>query len=87
MLVMTQQQMAEAVEAPCNKIRALINDIQRQAATKPDVVYLTGGSARSPMLRQSIKAVISRHSNRQWRLLWIRYRRLSALVLIYVSVN
>lgn len=53
----TQQQMAEAVEAPFNKIRALINDIQRQAATKPDVVYLTGGSARSPMLRQSIKAV------------------------------
>ncbi len=50
--------MAEAVEAPpFNKIRALINDIQRQAATKPDVVYLTGGSARSPMLRQSIKAV------------------------------
>ncbi len=37
------------------KIAALISDATRQAGSEPEVVYITGGSAKSPLIRQVIR--------------------------------
>jgi hypothetical chaperone protein len=49
---------ALASELLLQKITALISDAIQQAATKPDVVYLTGGSAKSPLIQQAIRALL-----------------------------
>lgn len=48
-------QMAEAIEAPKEKMIELISEALTQGAKTPDVIYLTGGTARSPILRQAIE--------------------------------
>ena len=50
-----QALLAEAIERPLSKIMALIDDVTAQAACKPDLVYLTGGSAKSPAIRAAIE--------------------------------
>lgn len=48
----------EAVIAPVSKITKLINETITQAAIKPDVVYMTGGSSRSPIIRHAVESVV-----------------------------
>ncbi|MFD2176236.1 molecular chaperone [Veronia pacifica] len=47
----SQQQLEAAIATPVNKIVDLVRDALAQASEKPDVIYMTGGSARSPILR------------------------------------
>ena len=54
----SQAQMEEAIEFPLRSITQLVQESIRQAGTQPDVVYITGGSAQSPILRQALKAVL-----------------------------
>lgn len=46
-----QPELEAAIANPVNKIAELIRNTLTQSADKPDVIYMTGGSARSPILR------------------------------------
>ncbi|WP_034915909.1 molecular chaperone [Erwinia sp. 9145] len=45
-----------AIAQPLERIQEQVQLALDASATRPDVVYLTGGSARSPLLRQAISA-------------------------------
>jgi len=51
----TQDQLEEAIVTPVNKMVELIHDVLMQSSDKPDVIYMTGGSARSPILRAIVE--------------------------------
>ncbi|EAR55418.1 putative heat shock protein 70 family protein [Photobacterium sp. SKA34] len=51
----TAKQFAEAIVTPTDKMRDLIVEVLAQSNKKPDVVFMTGGTARSPILRQCIE--------------------------------
>jgi hypothetical chaperone protein len=46
---------AAAVNRPIEKMIALMDEAIQQAGCKPDLVYVTGGSGQSPVIRQAIK--------------------------------
>ncbi|MFA7555459.1 MAG: molecular chaperone [Spongiibacteraceae bacterium] len=50
-----QQQFARAIERPLLRIVALMEEAINQAGCQPDLIYVTGGSAKSPVIRQAIK--------------------------------
>ncbi|MCA7012831.1 molecular chaperone [Dickeya dadantii] len=47
-------QLEEAIAQPLEHIRQQLVQAQKNSQTRPDVIYLTGGSARSPLLRAAI---------------------------------
>ena len=49
------QQLAEAIETPKEKMRELVVEAMAQSKIVPDVIFMTGGTARSPILRQCIE--------------------------------
>ncbi|WP_305405349.1 molecular chaperone [Photobacterium leiognathi] len=51
----TVKQFAEAIETPTDKMRELVIEALAQGGITPDVVFMTGGTARSPILRQCIE--------------------------------
>ncbi|NDL65390.1 molecular chaperone [Acerihabitans arboris] len=52
----SQAELEEAIRAPLERIRQQVDDVLSQGgAARPDVVYLTGGSARSPLLRRALE--------------------------------
>lgn len=51
-------QMQDAIESALRGIKKLIQESLVQSGVKPDVVYITGGSARSPILREAIQSVL-----------------------------
>jgi len=51
----TAQEFAEASEVLLDKISALILSATQQASSQPDVVYVTGGSAKSPLIQKAIR--------------------------------
>ncbi|WP_105903311.1 molecular chaperone [Vibrio gangliei] len=48
-------QMVEAVDVPTQKMMDLVTEVMAQASKKPDAIFMTGGSARSPFLRQALE--------------------------------
>ncbi len=53
--VTTQQtELESAVEQPLHRILEQVHLALNQSDTRPDVIYLTGGSARSPVIRQAL---------------------------------
>ncbi|MBL4798450.1 MAG: molecular chaperone [Oleispira sp.] len=56
--VVTRELFAAAVNRPVGKMTALMDEAIMQAGCKPDLVYVTGGSAQSPVIRQAIKEKI-----------------------------
>ncbi|OAN18092.1 molecular chaperone [Photobacterium jeanii] len=54
----SQQALAESIEAPRAKMAELVVEAMAQSGKKPDVVFMTGGTARSPILRASIEALL-----------------------------
>ena len=55
---MLSEHMKDAIADPTRKIQALVKEALAQSQTKPDVIYMTGGSARSPILRDAIQSVV-----------------------------
>ncbi|MGB2078643.1 MAG: molecular chaperone [Vibrio sp.] len=55
---LTDADLESAIEAPLIKMAELIKEILNQSQTKPDVVYMTGGSARSPLLQAMVKSLL-----------------------------
>lgn len=49
---------ADIVAGLLQKIANLINDATAQAGSKPDVVYITGGSAKSPLIRALVRELL-----------------------------
>lgn len=48
-------QLAQAIEQPVQRILDQVSEVLAQdSSSRPDVVYLSGGSARSPLLRQAM---------------------------------
>ena len=54
-LTIERDQMVEAIESPKSKMIELVNDAVLQGGIKPDAIFMTGGSARSPILCQAIE--------------------------------
>ncbi len=51
----TQQQFSDAIKRPLTRVIALMQDVITQAGRQPDLIYITGGSAKSPVIRQAIE--------------------------------
>ncbi|PSV47654.1 molecular chaperone [Photobacterium indicum] len=51
----SQSQMADAIETPKAKMSELVTEAVNQSGKKPDLIYMTGGTARSPILRACIE--------------------------------
>ena len=51
----TVKQLEQAIEQPLASMVALMKEAVAQAGTSPDLVYVTGGSAKSPLIRAAIQ--------------------------------
>ncbi len=52
----SQQQLSDAIAQPLERIQEQVSIALASSEIKPDVIYLTGGSARSPLLRSALQA-------------------------------
>ena len=52
------EQLRAALHRPLNKMMKLMDETIAQAAVTPDLIYITGGSAKSPLVRQAIEQKI-----------------------------
>ncbi len=52
------EEMIEAIEVPKSKMVELVSEAVTLGGTKPDVIFMTGGSARSPILRSAVEQVL-----------------------------
>lgn len=50
----SQSILAQAVTAPMSKVVSLMKDVVAQAGVEPDLVYVTGGTAKSPVIYNQI---------------------------------
>jgi len=50
-----REQFAQSIIHPVEKMVALMSDAIEQAGEKPDVIYMTGGSAKSPVVQAAVK--------------------------------
>jgi hypothetical chaperone protein len=55
-----REQFAYAIARPLLKITNLMEEAINQAGCPPDIVYVTGGSAQSPVIRQAIEAKLGK---------------------------
>jgi len=53
--LMTREQFALSIQSPLEKMLLLMTEAIQQAGVKPDVIYMTGGSAKSPIIRSAIQ--------------------------------
>jgi len=51
----SRDQFANAIERPVDKVMALMSEAINQAGCKPDLIYVTGGTAKSPVIRAAIE--------------------------------
>jgi hypothetical chaperone protein len=56
--MITQEQFANAIQRPIRQIVKLMEEAIKQAGCKPDLIYITGGSAQSPVIRSAIQESI-----------------------------
>ena len=53
---LSRADLRESVERELGKIVELMREVAAQAQTAPDVIYVTGGTARSPMILECLRA-------------------------------
>lgn len=53
--LISQGQLADAISQPLQRIQEQVTAALATSQTQPDVIYLTGGSARSPLLRAALQ--------------------------------
>ena len=51
----TRDQFSHSIQPPLEKMLALMSEAIKQAGVQPDVIYMTGGSAKSPVIREAIQ--------------------------------
>jgi hypothetical chaperone protein len=54
----SQLQMIEAIDSPKSKMIELVKEAVKQGQAQPDAIFMTGGSARSPILRDAVQEVL-----------------------------
>ena len=57
-LDLEREQLAQAIIHPVEKMVALMQDAIDQAGERPDVIYMTGGSAKSPVIQAAVREQI-----------------------------
>lgn len=50
----SREELEAAIQRPLERIMALMKEAVEQAGTRPDVIFVTGGSARSPVIREAV---------------------------------
>ncbi|MDP5212880.1 molecular chaperone [Pseudoalteromonas tunicata] len=55
---LNQAQLAQAIAGSISQVVSLAQDAISEAATVPDIIYLTGGSAQSPLLKQALQLAL-----------------------------
>ncbi len=53
-----QGQLADAVAKLLDRLERTVRDVTEQAKQIPDLVYLTGGMAQSPVVRERVRALV-----------------------------
>jgi hypothetical chaperone protein len=51
----SREQFAHAIERPVAKVVELMSEAIKQAGCQPDLIYITGGTAKSPVIRHAIE--------------------------------
>ena len=51
----SREEYREAIEIEINKIMRIMTEVTRQSSVRPDVVYVTGGTAKSPIIEKLIR--------------------------------
>jgi hypothetical chaperone protein len=51
----TRDELAKSITSPLEKMLSLMSAAIEQAGEKPDLIYMTGGSAKSPVIRDAIQ--------------------------------
>ena len=51
----TREELTKSIMAPLEKMLSLMTAAIEQAGEKPDLIYITGGSAKSPVIRNAIQ--------------------------------
>jgi len=51
----SQKNFEQAIDRPLERITGLMAEVVQQAACQPDLIYMTGGSAKSPAIQQAVK--------------------------------
>lgn len=59
-LSLPREAMAKSIAPPLQKMLSLMIEAIEQAGEQPDLIYITGGSAQSPVIRAAIEAEIGR---------------------------
>lgn len=57
-ITIQQSEMIDAIEVPKSKMTELVTEAIELGGTKPDVIFMTGGSARSPILRAAVEQAL-----------------------------
>ncbi|WP_417553200.1 molecular chaperone [Marinomonas fungiae] len=57
-LDLEREQLAQAIIHPVEKMVALMQDAIDQAGERPDLIYMTGGSAKSPVIQAAVREQI-----------------------------
>ena len=53
---LTREDLRESIQRELEKFVELMKDVERQAQTAPDVIYVTGGTAKSPIIEECIRS-------------------------------
>jgi hypothetical chaperone protein len=56
----SQNDLKDAIGYELEKMCKLLMEAEKQSGAKPDVIYVTGGTAKSPLIREFIKSYYSR---------------------------
>lgn len=54
----TRDEYSTAIDRPLSKLLSLIEETIKQAGNKPECVYITGGGAKSQIIRQAIESML-----------------------------
>ncbi|MBJ7539160.1 molecular chaperone [Marinomonas transparens] len=54
----TREALAKSIEPPLERMLQLMTSVIEQAGEQPDLIYMTGGSAKSPVIRDAIQQCI-----------------------------
>lgn len=54
----SRAELTEAIERPLERIIALMQEAVNQAGVNPDLIFVTGGSAKSPVIREAVSQVM-----------------------------
>jgi hypothetical chaperone protein len=52
------EDMTNAIETPKQKMADLVKEAVEQGGVTPDAIFMTGGSARSPILRSAVQQTL-----------------------------